>query len=60
MKTLSELIAELGLWIRNHLVHRTRNVNYQVWKGMSLEAQVGLLYGHKTIVTYGCGRLDDP
>ena len=34
----------------------------QVWKGMSLDAQGGgsLLYGLKTIETYGCGRLDDP
>ena len=41
MKALSEPIAELGLWIRNHLVHRTRNVIYQVLKGISLEAQGG-------------------
>ena len=35
-------------------MHRTRNVNYQVSKGMSLEAQGGFL------IVYGCGWLDDP
>ena len=43
---------ELGLWIRNHLVHRTGTVNYQVLKGMSLKlGEDSLLYGRETIVT---------
>ena len=49
---LSELIAELGLWTKNYLVHRTRTVNYQVLKGMSLKLREdSLLYGYKTIAT---------
>ena len=38
----------MHIWIRNHLVHRTRNVNYQVLKGMTLEAQGGffIIWSH--------------
>ena len=44
-------------------MHRTRNVNYQVLKGMSLVAHGGFFIvwcQDYYIVTYGCGWLDDP